>query len=744
MHQKKPAINIRKYIQCISLICLSNISYSYASSIWYVIPGFTHVSDGRSWQTAFHSLQIALHASHSGDQIWVAKGIYYPDSQNRAVSFQLKDNVAVYGGFKGNESQLSQRDFRKYETILSGNINKNDHSKNTITVVLGANDAVLDGFTISDAYAKASPRLHMTPEEITQGQVISGGGMRNFFTSPIVRNCIFKNNYSPKGGAVYNLQKPNQKPAQFINVSFINNTAQLRGGAVSNDLGSMPIFINSIFIHNRCEDKGGAIYNDFGSSPKIINALIESNSAISAGGLGNDGTSSPLLVNVTIHNNQATNLMGADLYQGTGANNNPIVINSIVKDVYNWHEDTVVALNSAISPGHSIPLATFLKISNLADMLSESDISAYPKDKVGYQPKLDGRKLITNQLIRKLDKFYVNNKGAILYLNSYQRPKLTAPKTNLPVLFVAPASRSKIKDGSSWQTPMTDLQLAINTAARINATLWLKEGKYYSSNSRDQIAAFILYDNVKIYGGFRGDETALSQRDPSKYATLLTGTNLKTGSHYFHVLYGANNVELDGLTITGGNADGFTYNGKGGGLIAYPAGKTFLPLESGIGFTMHINNCRFVNNQAQEGGALYAFAKAKIQINNTTFENNKALYGGAILDRVGNQINCTGCKFTANHAARDGGAVYIDYGSHANYNSATFESNSAINFGGAIYVVSRASQLEETRLVVDNSLFSHNKARIGVNIANMDQSIITINNSGINQTSCQGKILFNN
>jgi hypothetical protein len=78
----------------------------------------------------------------------------------------------------------------------------------------------------------------------------------------------------------------------------------------------MPLFINCRFTGNSCGDKGGVIYNDFAASPILLNCLIQSNRAVSAGGIGNDGGSSPLLVNVTIAGNQASCGLGGRTLPG--------------------------------------------------------------------------------------------------------------------------------------------------------------------------------------------------------------------------------------------------------------------------------------------------------------------------------------------------------------------------------------------------------------------------------------------
>jgi len=699
-----------------------------AGKIWYVNASCQLIRDGQGWSTAFDSLQSALAQARPGDEVWVAKGSYYPDRSDRNISFELKEDVVVYGGFSGAETSIDQRDYRKNLTVLSGNIGSGDKTRNTITIIKGANNAILDGFTVCDAYSAGQATMHLVPSDITKNDMPVGGGMRNFKVAPIVRNCIFQNNYSPKGGAVYNVQDASAVQAQFVNVSFIDNTAQMRGGAVSNDLGAMPSFINCRFTGNRCEDKGGALYNDFAASPLFFNCLFQSNSAISAGAIGNDGGSAPLLVNVTITGNRADIGMGDDLYQGTGAQNNPVLINSVVDDIYNWHENVVATLNCKAPLDKTIMLEKFIAISNLKDGLEADDLHQSPQTKEGYQEDLDGAILLENQLIKKLITFYIKNGGAVDYRDAYSRPSLASDEN---IVYVAPDSGSAKQDGSSWGEAYTDLQSAIDKAALNKASVWIKAGTYAPSQKSSEIAAFILYDDVKLYGGFDGSEKSPDDRDINKNPTILSAKTLDGAYRFPHVLYGADNTVLDGLTLRDGKADGFTYNGKGGGLLAYHAGETYKPLKNdpAVGFSMRIANCRFVDNQALEGGAIYAFSKAKLAISDTRFENNSAVYGGAIMDREGNTITCDRCSFVANQASVDGGAVYEDYGSHASYTETHFENNRAGHEGGAVFAISRASQLEATMVSIEKCTFNGNDAPTGASISNTDTSSVTIKNS---------------
>lgn len=705
------------------------IAQSASGKIWYVKHDSRAAGDGTAWTSAFQSLQDALSAASKGDEIWVARGTYHPHATDPAKSFVLKEDVAVYGGFSGSETARQQRDFRKNETVLSGNIGKGDKTKNTKTILMGADRAILDGFVVSDSYGTGTPRMHLVPADILKNDMVVGGGMRNFMTSPVVRNTVFRNNYSAKGGAVYNVHKPGADQATFINVDFIDNVAEMRGGGVSNDLGAMPRFINCRFIGNRSNDKGGALYNDFAASPLVFNALFTRNSAVSAGAVGNDGGSAPLLVNVTIVDNEASSGLGPGLYQGTGANSNPILVGSIVDDVYNWHEDIVSEVGSRAPAGKTMPLADFIAISNLKGQLQPDELKSAPTERRGYQPGLDGALLLKNGLVEKLVQIYVKNDGAIKYSGEYTRPSVTRKAVQAKVIHVAADTTAKVQDGLSWGTALSDLQAAIDLASVSNAAVWIKAGTYRPARKEDRIAAFTLYDGVKLYGGFAGTETALEQRPASGARTILAAKAGKDGYRYPHVVYGADDTVLDGLTLRDGRALGSTYNGKGGGLLAYHAGKTFLPHDAAVGFKMTVKNCRFERNEALEGGAIYAYGKANLTITDTVFEGNRAVYGGANVNREGVVASCQACSFVGNSARQDGGATYEDYGSHVSYRDSRFASNRARHQGGAIYEISRASQLEATIVDVERSSFARNKARAGASIYNLDGSTLTITQS---------------
>jgi hypothetical protein len=191
-------------------------------------------ADGSSWAQAFRTLQDALSVAVSGDTVWVAQGVYFPtDDGDRSKSFTPRSGVAVYGGFNGTESELSQRDIVANETILSGDIGQaglaEDNSYHVVYILGGSSATVIDGFTIAHGYAK-SPVF---------GNAWRGGGMlvdtdaAHPVSAPVVRNCLFRDNFAEWGGALFcNGDDDRYADPGLESCVFINNRSNLNGGAV--------------------------------------------------------------------------------------------------------------------------------------------------------------------------------------------------------------------------------------------------------------------------------------------------------------------------------------------------------------------------------------------------------------------------------------------------------------------------------------------------------------------------------
>ncbi len=288
-------------------------SFAQGGTVYYVnaATGSDAAIGTGSWSNAFKTLQKALQTAGSGAQIWVAKGTYYPDegggktNNDRNAAFVMKNDLSIYGGFAGEEAQLSARNWTANPTILSGDIDQNDGANfannggNSLRVVSnnrnGLNrSAVLDGFTVSGGNANTS-----------QPFILSGGGMYNDGSSPTVANCTFSGNTCEIfGGGMYNTNSSNPG---LTNCTFANNQATY-GGGIYNDQSS-PTFTNCGFSGNAGKYYGGGMGSDR-SSPVLTNCTFSGNQANNGGGGMSNANSSPALTNCSFSGNSTNNLGG--------------------------------------------------------------------------------------------------------------------------------------------------------------------------------------------------------------------------------------------------------------------------------------------------------------------------------------------------------------------------------------------------------------------------------------------------
>jgi hypothetical protein len=304
---------IHKIFLTVLSILLTGSCFEIDSNIIYVNQKSPDGGNGRSWHTAYNNLQDAMDNAVKGNELWVASGTYIPTSKidgssKRHKSFQLKNGVALYGGFAGIEESREQRNWQKNKTILSGDINGNDrgfinNDENSYHVVTGNitdSTVVLDGFIISGGNANAES----WPDD-------GGGGMSNFEGSPTIRNCTFRGNSAfADGGGMRNWGE-NSKP-NIINCTFIENSAEQEGGGMMNGPGSKPTVINCKFVGNSAGEDGGGMYNNESYNSIIANCVFVGNSAeLTGGGMYNVNSSSPKVINCSFSKNKAQEAAGS-------------------------------------------------------------------------------------------------------------------------------------------------------------------------------------------------------------------------------------------------------------------------------------------------------------------------------------------------------------------------------------------------------------------------------------------------
>lgn len=292
----------RLYI-LLTLLCAS-VSAMAQSKIYYVSP--TDTGDGSSWQSTM-TLSDALNTAKAGDQIWVLGFEQITEAGQLYTAptggFSVKSGVQLYGGFKGTEKSINDRETlgkpyqMKYRSVLSGDINRNDNSDNT-NIIFPANTTRQDNAThvLSVDMAPSSGSNNNTYPTVINGFTITGGhadgtsekgggiyisgdnynGGGNFR----IERCFLFNNYATQGGAVYvdAAVKNVNNGESLINQCVVYNNAASERSAVVNEGGGIYLageatVVNSSIFNN----KNGGLRISSGS--KVVNSTIARNTA---------------------------------------------------------------------------------------------------------------------------------------------------------------------------------------------------------------------------------------------------------------------------------------------------------------------------------------------------------------------------------------------------------------------------------------------------------------------------------
>jgi predicted outer membrane repeat protein len=597
-----------------------------------------------------------------------------------------------------------------------------------------------------------------------------------------VSHCSFENNRAENGGAI---ALWNQNAADFLHLNFIANRAK-NGGAI-HPVNSTYRLENAVFDGNTAQ-LGGAIYQELGSNLQWKNVIFKNNQA-NKGAAVYDISSRTQLANGLFIYNEATDTAGAiylagaqmsvfnaTFFQNTAINNagaiyqkpNPF---NLKLQLYNniFYQNTVAGDVAADDADIMVDPANFFVTHTLSNTFAcDTCFSGdplflspdYPKgeDGIFFTPD-DGFTLqFDSPLLNKgqwattpLTDMAGYSKGLHFadpgpYKTS---PCITHQYTER--LFVKAGQSSLLQDGKSWETAYSDLQKALDVAnaACVNISeIWVAKGIYTPIQYPDSLfnartgritsptqKAFYLTGKVSIYGGFEGNESVLTDRNPNLFPSELWGLHqgttdtTKKTAHVF-IISGAEEVLVDGFKFrysasqSGAlNVNGYNINNFIGGGIHITHSYTTLKnnhlynLSSTRGGSIYAlksqlfgENNHFETNAANfEGGAAYMDSSSMFSKNNR-FTNNamtvgaSSLSGGALYLRY-SQLNSFGDVWEGNKA-NVGGAISADFSSTGKLSKGVFHQNAA-GAGGAIIQQGSAS------LQMENLLFTRNTAQEG-------------------------------
>lgn len=707
----------------------SSLGIMAQTKVYYVSP--TGVGDGTSWETTT-TLQTALQNAVAGDQIWV-QGFEQITSADQlyiapADGFSLKSGVQLYGGFKGDETNVNSRETlgkpyqMKYRSVLSGDIKRDDVVDNTnlifpanttrsdnATHVLNVNMAsalgnnkntsptIINGFSIGNGHADGSGEkgggiyIH--------GDNTGGGIFR-------IERCFLLNNYATQGGAIYvdaEVKNVNNSTS-LVNQCVVYNNAAGERAAVENAGGGLYLageatVINSSIFNN---ENGGLRLAD---GAKVVNSTVSRNSS---GGIdmiddkaegynvantiiwGNSTLSTqyrPKFKNSAFHEVEADDSDG-NIYvtaENRGDTNAPMFDAPSLKTSYdrdfNWRQTAYPLWSWNVLEG--------------SVMLSKGDQQSYDQSAYGSEDMAGNPRF----------------NGSTIDIGAYEFQQMLSTR----IRYVKPVATGT-GDGSSWENASGNLQnmideLAKNNPQNLPGEVWVAAGTYVPQvqviSGTTYSASFLMRDGISVYGGFAGDESSKQEREVSKMPWNFVNKTILEGSYYEHSKTSWNESNhkwtltsdsrhvvffsplpsegksgfdkstiLNGVTIRGGYAQG------GEGVADFMT-------DRGAGVYMGINatleKCIVTENSSTgNGGAVY-------------------MYGGRVMNSL----------IYNNNADGDGGAVYVD---NAGIVLASMLTNNSANNGSGAYLAHTGNWTDgkphPEYLILSTSVVSNNTSRL--------------------------------
>ncbi|MFA7444872.1 MAG: choice-of-anchor Q domain-containing protein [Flavobacteriaceae bacterium] len=575
------------------------------SGIIYVNTAISGDGSGKDWNNTTSNLHNAIHAN-GVQKVFVATGNYNVG----ANSFIMKNGVEIYGGFDpdNNIKTLDDERILPNRGTAEGSVLNGQNVRPVIWNVFTSGtalntSAVLDGFTVMNGLGDTD-----------------GGGIRNIYASPTLRNLVVKNN-------------------------SLSSTLDTYGGGIFNGYYCSPVITNVVIKENTAKFGGGLFTNGSTCEPVLTNVLIMDNIGTVAsqyGGAYEAGKAT--YTNVTIAGNT-----GKQLYVN---NSNTQLNNVIVLGANTGGITTGIIQNSLISG------FTDTSNGNLdATGITAEDIFTDPANG-DYTLKENSPAINSgsNALFTGLDEntldvagngrvYNFSNSGIIdlgAYESFYSR---LIPDAN-GIIYVKENATGNA-DGSSWDDATDDLHKAIFAVGV--QKVFVAVGNYSTGDN-----SFVMKNNVEIYGGFDPDNGIEDLNDNRILPTETIGGSVLDGENTRTVILNDftvgnplnNTAVLDGFTLTQGR----NVPGNGGGIYNYYASPV-------------LTNLVIKNSVASNGGGAMYNRYSNSVVTNISLLNNTAYAGGGVFNYE-SSVAFSNITISGNTASGDGGAIYNDLSSH--------------------------------------------------------------------------------
>ncbi|MBL7154082.1 MAG: right-handed parallel beta-helix repeat-containing protein [Phycisphaerae bacterium] len=305
-------------------------------------------------------------------------------------------------------------------------------------------------------------------------------------------------------------------------------------------------------------------------------------------------------------------------------------------------------------------------------------------------------------------------------------------------------------NGTCWADAYVFLQDALSDAndSEKPVEVWVAQGIYRPDRSTaepngtgDREATFRLVNGVAVLGGYGGiGEADPNTRDIALYETVLSGDldgndvdvndlgdlrdEPSRAENAYHVVTSRDSNEsavLDGMTITGGNANGYDvgyawpHEERGGGMYNEGGGSVSggrRGLET-IVYAATIRDCTFIRNSGTFGGGMYNYQSYPRVLDCSFVENSSPIQwagehgwggvGGGMCNEESSPLvsNCVFSRNLTYDSSRGGGGMHNDESSPV-VSDCVFVENRASDGGGMFN--------KDSYPIVTRCVFSRNRS----------------------------------
>ena len=651
------------------------------SLVYYVTQNGNGIRSGGSIDNAACAMKLQTILTHAGETAIAhpAMNVVVKVAGYNGASFVYHANTLenpndpqsyTYYNDESNDWSDANRKPMTYKTVLSAIALSNSLDEPDIngyhTVTFGEKPeswqgedkkTIIDGIYLTDGKATAMTNT---------GNNIRGGGA----IVPSwghVRNCVVRDCQAVEGGGLYLLPG-----ATVSGTAIIGNTAEEGGGIYANATGvtssNRSHMVSCTITDNEATSVGGGVYME-GGALMSLNAVIWKNTAPSDKNISGEITST--FEDEIWHKHLESEIQ--EYYPFNYSFVETFELPSNFENTKMESADSYFANEERILKAYSLLIKSGMKAEYQTALVSAlgiapADMQYIAREQSGIERvdagayAFEGGTLPTDKLITRI---FVSQGTEIklpdnVNVDEYIGRSFYTPLTKLE------RALEYIRVVRDNGVANDDTEFEILMAGGTYKPMLQRTSDRQPEDQR--LNSFIVPQGVRIYGGFSGEELYSSKAEDQSditnipnvsgtfvcngeidnilenreysdfnqnnikepwelaYQTILSGNiNVSTGAkNAYHVVFsndGANStaqvnpIVIDGITVTNGETSNILSNvkdkdeiGRGGGV--YSNGVSYL-----------VNRCRFVNNLAVRGGAIY-MRDARLTVINSIFAGN--------------------------------------------------------------------------------------------------------------------------